>query len=125
MPCPTCQRGTRETVGMVCQTCGRDYGPPTPAPGGRTRDAREQIADVIVDAWRSAPPDARVLEMARRFADAVLAIPAVADALALRGRVRALAEEAEANAEACRNAERRRVYRFQAKRLRRALDGQP
>lgn len=27
-PCPTCQNGrTRETTGMVCQTCGRDYAP--------------------------------------------------------------------------------------------------
>ena len=25
-PCPTCQVNPRETVGMVCQTCGRDYG---------------------------------------------------------------------------------------------------
>lgn len=24
-PCPTCQGSLRETVGMVCQTCGRDY----------------------------------------------------------------------------------------------------
>lgn len=27
-PCPTCQGPVRETVGMVCQTCGRDYGAP-------------------------------------------------------------------------------------------------
>lgn len=25
-PCPTCSGPTRETVGMVCQTCGTDYG---------------------------------------------------------------------------------------------------
>lgn len=25
-PCPTCQGPNRQTVGMVCQTCGRDYG---------------------------------------------------------------------------------------------------
>lgn len=24
-PCPTCSGPTRETVGMVCQTCGTDY----------------------------------------------------------------------------------------------------
>lgn len=24
-PCPACQGGRRETVGMVCQTCGTDY----------------------------------------------------------------------------------------------------
>lgn len=24
-PCPTCQGRTRETVNMVCRTCGRDY----------------------------------------------------------------------------------------------------
>lgn len=24
-PCPTCQGFSRETVGMVCQTCGRDF----------------------------------------------------------------------------------------------------
>lgn len=27
-PCPTCTGSSRETVGMVCQTCGTDYGPP-------------------------------------------------------------------------------------------------
>lgn len=25
-PCPTCQGPSRETVGMVCQDCGHDYG---------------------------------------------------------------------------------------------------
>lgn len=31
--CPTCSGPTRETVGMVCQTCGTDHGPPAePAP---------------------------------------------------------------------------------------------
>lgn len=25
-PCPTCSGPQRETVGMVCQTCGTDYG---------------------------------------------------------------------------------------------------
>ena len=25
-PCPTCAFPRRETVGLVCQTCGRDYG---------------------------------------------------------------------------------------------------
>ena len=28
-PCPTCSGPSRETVGMVCQTCGTDYGPPS------------------------------------------------------------------------------------------------
>lgn len=27
-PCPTCSGPSRETVGMVCQTCGTDYGRP-------------------------------------------------------------------------------------------------
>ena len=27
-PCPTCQGPIRETKGLVCQTCGRDYGAP-------------------------------------------------------------------------------------------------
>lgn len=26
-PCPTCSGPSRETVGMVCQTCGTDYAP--------------------------------------------------------------------------------------------------
>jgi hypothetical protein len=26
--CPTCSWPSRETVGMVCQTCGKDYGRP-------------------------------------------------------------------------------------------------
>lgn len=26
-PCPTCSGPIRETKGMVCQTCGTDYGP--------------------------------------------------------------------------------------------------
>lgn len=30
-PCPTCSGPIRETVGMVCQTCGKDYGTPEPA----------------------------------------------------------------------------------------------
>lgn len=31
-PCPTCEGPIRETVSMVCQTCGRDYAQPTAAP---------------------------------------------------------------------------------------------
>jgi hypothetical protein len=27
LPCPTCSGAVRETVGMVCRTCGTDYGP--------------------------------------------------------------------------------------------------
>lgn len=38
-------------------------------------ELRERIADAIVDAWRVAPDNARVLEMARWFADA--ALPAI------------------------------------------------
>ena len=26
VPCPTCSGPIRETVGLVCQTCGTDYG---------------------------------------------------------------------------------------------------
>lgn len=29
-PCPTCTGPTRETVGMICQTCGTDYSAPEP-----------------------------------------------------------------------------------------------
>lgn len=41
-PCPTCQVGPiRETVGLVCQTCGRDYGlDTTPEPAGDERCQR-------------------------------------------------------------------------------------
>jgi hypothetical protein len=28
--CPTCSGPSRETVGLVCQTCGTDYGTPEP-----------------------------------------------------------------------------------------------
>jgi hypothetical protein len=28
--CPTCSGPSRETVGMVCQTCGTDYATPEP-----------------------------------------------------------------------------------------------
>lgn len=27
IPCPTCTGRSRETAGMVCQTCGTDYAP--------------------------------------------------------------------------------------------------
>lgn len=30
--CPTCSGPIRETVGMICQTCGTDYGPPEEEP---------------------------------------------------------------------------------------------
>lgn len=30
--CPTCRGENRETVGLVCQTCGTDYGTPDQAP---------------------------------------------------------------------------------------------
>lgn len=30
MTCPTCSWPSRETVGMVCQSCGTDYGTPEP-----------------------------------------------------------------------------------------------
>lgn len=35
LPCPTCAWPNRETVDMVCQTCGTDYGTPTDSVGGR------------------------------------------------------------------------------------------
>lgn len=31
-PCPTCSGPSRETKGLVCQTCGTDYGSPVHAP---------------------------------------------------------------------------------------------
>lgn len=39
-PCPTCSGPSRETVGMVCQTCGRDYGSPSTIPDA-WRDRRD------------------------------------------------------------------------------------
>jgi hypothetical protein len=51
-PCPTCSGPIRETVGMVCQTCGTDYGA-TPAPESCQAIA-ERIAAAIamnIDGW--------------------------------------------------------------------------
>lgn len=45
--CPTCTGPTRETVGLVCQTCGRDYGDPAPWTGPALDgvDAAESLPD--------------------------------------------------------------------------------
>jgi hypothetical protein len=45
--CATCMGPQRETVGMVCQTCGTDYGPADlePAPSAETIAAVIAIAD--------------------------------------------------------------------------------
>jgi hypothetical protein len=87
--------------------------PTTPAPGGRTRDAREEIARAL----EKCPTGLYSWEW--YAADAVLAAPAVADALALRGRVEALAERWDRVAAG--DLLRERVVHD----LRRALDGQP
>lgn len=38
---------TRETVGMVCQTCGTDYGPPAPSAGLDTERLRDEIEETL------------------------------------------------------------------------------
>lgn len=40
--CPTCSGPSRETVGLVCQTCGTDY--------GRANTGREESAKLVSDA---------------------------------------------------------------------------
>jgi hypothetical protein len=63
LPCPTCTGQTRETVGMVCQTCGTDYGPPAPDRHQQTairevhqRDKTEPYAcDWCGEAWPCTP----------------------------------------------------------------------
>lgn len=44
-PCPTCTGQTRETTGMVCQTCGTDYGaaPPEDHAQAAQRAAEEHL----------------------------------------------------------------------------------
>ena len=69
-PCPTCTGPTRETVGMVCQTCGTDYNPkgrlvfvpeghafytfPVPAITDSATDDGAQILDHIAGPLRGA-----------------------------------------------------------------------
>lgn len=44
-PCPTCSGPSRETVGMVCQTCGIDYAP---------HPAMAAAVEVFSAAWEEA-----------------------------------------------------------------------
>jgi len=69
-PCPTCSGPIRETVGMVCQTCGTDYNPkgrlvfvpeghafytfPVPAITDSATDDGAQILDHIAGPLRGA-----------------------------------------------------------------------
>ena len=69
-PCPTCSGPTRETVGMVCQTCGTDYNPkgrlvfvpeghafytfPIPAATEDPRDDATKILDAMAGPLRGA-----------------------------------------------------------------------
>ena len=69
-PCPTCSGPTRETVGMVCQTCGTDYNPkgrlvfvpeghafytfPIPATSEDARDDATKILDAMAGPLRGA-----------------------------------------------------------------------
>ena len=69
-PCPTCTGPTRETVGMVCQTCGTDYNPkgrlvfvpeghafytfPIPAATEDARDDATKILDAMAGPLRGA-----------------------------------------------------------------------
>lgn len=43
-PCPTCTGPTRETVNLVCQTCGTDYGAPATA-------AVDALGNALSEAW--------------------------------------------------------------------------
>jgi len=69
-PCPTCSGPIRETVGMVCQTCGTDYNPkgrlvfipeghafytfPIPATPEDARDDATKILDAMAGPLRGA-----------------------------------------------------------------------
>lgn len=62
--CPTCSGLWRETVGMVCQTCGTDYGSPPSAVQPAERALRAQESDITghgsgVSAGQPAGPRAR------------------------------------------------------------------
>ena len=46
-PCPTCSGPVRETVGMVCQTCGTDYS--LPEVGASLDVAELPTLDALVD----------------------------------------------------------------------------
>jgi hypothetical protein len=101
------------TEGCCCAAC-------TPAPGGRTRDVREEIARALMAQGLAGAA-------VRDLADTVLAVPAVADALAAVERVRAVTDAldttaAEAEADGCRPFVDARVV---VEQLRRALDGEP
>lgn len=53
-PCPTCQNGhTRQTTGMVCQTCGRDYG----AAADRLGEIEARLAAASRLPWMKDPDD--------------------------------------------------------------------
>lgn len=48
-PCPTCNNGrSRETVGMMCQTCGTDYGTPARDVAGAAALTERQVQDIAV-----------------------------------------------------------------------------
>lgn len=53
-PCPTCSGPTRRTVGMVCQTCGTDYGVapddesmPLPVVVDRLREITDELDELL------------------------------------------------------------------------------
>ena len=48
-PCPTCSGPSRETVGMICQTCGTDYGP---AMSDLDLDAFNAVLEAHPTAWQ-------------------------------------------------------------------------
>jgi hypothetical protein len=93
-------------------------GPAVP-PGGE--EVREEIAQAIADAdtYFVTVQGDPIAARNRRFADAVLALPAVRDALAAQEKVRRVEAEVEKWAAVPR------VYRFgwHVDRIRRALDG--
>jgi hypothetical protein len=102
------------TEGCCCAACN-------PAPGGRTRDAREEIARALteeLDGLGLTPGS----YYAEHVADAVLAVPAVADALALRERVEALADRLEIS---YRRLPEDAGATLAASLIREALDGPP
>jgi hypothetical protein len=97
----------RERLNVTCDCLGPPYYAcehwPTPAPGGRTRDVREEIARALRDTWEEwddegTEPEAD--EWAPACADIVLTVPSIADALA--GAKHYAAEQLRAAAEAAR-----------------------
>ena len=69
--CPTCTGPIRETKGLVCQTCGHDYGAPEHPAILRWREAEETTAEA-----------ADYIDAGRDLADALEAITADRDELA-------------------------------------------